>query len=78
MSNKLIQINSKLTKSRQPSEYGINICNLCGQIVHCLDDGYCLISILIHRDTPITIKLGEKYRGQPLEWYLHINDFKYV
>lgn len=71
-----IQVNNKLTKSRNPTEHGFKLENQKGVIVHTIDDGYNLIKFsqfkikrLIRVDRKKTMKFV------PLEWYVHENDF---
>lgn len=75
----MIQINSKLTKSRNPLEHGFKLEGHQGQIIQSLDDGYNLIKfsdLLIRKQ----VKINRRVRWMlvPLEWYVHNDDVSSV
>lgn len=73
----MIQINAKLTKSRNPTEHGFKLEGHQGQIIQSLDDGYNLIrfeQFKIRKQVKINRRI--KYVLIPLEWYVHNDDLK--
>lgn len=74
-----IQVNSKLTKSRNPVEHEYRLENQKGEVVHRLDDGYNLI-----RFKQFKIKEQKRVDNQkkwvlvPLDWYVHNEDLKII
>lgn len=73
----VIQVNSTLTKSREPIEHGISIKGRHGTIVHILGDGYNLIEffkLVIKKKKGIVTQDGKKktiYVEEKLQWYVH-------
>jgi hypothetical protein len=72
-----IQVNSKLTKSRDPVEHEFKLENAKGEIVHRLNDGYNLIKFeqfqIKHQ---VKINSVKKWENVALEWYIHNDDLK--
>lgn len=74
-----IQVNNRLTKSRNPSEHEFTLENETGEVVHKLDDGYNLI-----RFSQFQIKEQKRVDNQkkwmlvPLDWYIHNEDLKII
>lgn len=64
-----VQVNSRLLKSRNPTEHKLKIENQIGLVIQRLDDGYNLIRF--HG-----LRIKEKKRLVNLEWYVHETDFK--
>ena len=73
----MIQVNSKLTKSRNPIELGFKLENQKGTIVHRLDDGYNLIEFKQFQ-TKQQVKENriKKWVFVALQWYVHNDDLK--
>lgn len=65
-----IKVKSELKKSRNPSELGIRLENETGELVTILGDGYNLV-----RFHEFEINVQGSKKKEPLEWYLHENDF---
>lgn len=73
--SRMVVINKDLIRSRNPSEYEIEVNGGIGKVVHRLDDGYNLVEF------PITIRkkiyIGLKWfygEPEPLQWYIHDDD----
>lgn len=75
-----IQVNSTLTKSRNPTEHGFKLENQKGSVVHLLpDDPFVLIKFdqfKIQRRRKQYNKTVMVMEG--IEWYVHEDDFKYI
>lgn len=74
----MITINTILTKSRNPTEYGFRIENRKGTIVHNLGDGYSLIrfdDLLLKKMKTVKERKRKMWQLVKLEWYVHENDF---
>lgn len=63
-----IIINSKLVKSRNPTEHKIKLENQSGEIIQVVGDGYNLILFK-------QFKITRKKKSEYLEWYVHDTDF---
>lgn len=63
-----IIINSKLVKSRNPTEHKIKLENQSGEIIQVVGDGYNLILFK-------QFKITSKNKSEYLEWYVHDTDF---
>ena len=74
-----IQVNSKLTKSRNPLEHEITLHNSKGEVVQQLDDGYNLVRFLQFRiKKQIKESRKVKWIFVPLEWYVHSDDLHVI
>lgn len=71
-----VQINPKLTKSRNPIEHGLKLEGQKGEIIQTLDDGYNLIRfVTLKIKKQVNIKRKTQWILVPLEWYIHDVDF---
>lgn len=71
----MIQVNSELTKSRNPNEHGFDIINEKGSIVHRLDDGFNLIQFnQFEIKEQVKVNKVKKWMLVPLQWYIHDED----
>lgn len=72
-----IQVNSRLTKSRNPSEHDYKLENQKGEIVHRLNDGFNLIRFDQFKIKEMKrIDNKKKWVEVSLEWYIHDDDLK--
>lgn len=72
-----IQVNNKLTVSRNPTEHGFELNNHKGSVVHRIDDGFNLIEFKQFQIKQyITIKKKKVMVFVNLQWYIHNNDLK--
>lgn len=71
-----IKVKSQLSKSRNPTEYGLKLENQIGEEIQVLGDGYSLIRFAqFEIKVQVKINSTKKTQLQPLEWYVHDNDF---
>lgn len=73
----MVQVNSILTKSRNPKEHGYRLENQKGSIVHTLPhDPFVLIRFdQLKIRKKITVLKKTKWIMASLEWYIHEEDF---
>lgn len=75
----MIQINYKLSKSRNPVEHGFKLEGQQGEIIQALDDGYNLVKFEQFKiKKQIKVDRKVKYVIVPLEWYIHTEDLKII
>jgi hypothetical protein len=77
-----IQVNSKLTKSRNPVEHGYYLENKIGNVIQLVGDGWCLVEFAIRVEARRIDRVKRNRFGEPnkrtkdcLQWYVHDTDF---
>lgn len=76
----MIQVNTTLTKSRNPSEHGFKLENQKGSIVHTLPHDPFVLILFDQFKIRKKIMLNKKTKWimAGLEWYVHQEDFKKI
>lgn len=74
-----IQVNSILTKSRNPTEHGFKLEGEKGNIVQILPDGFNLVEFK-QFNIQKKMKFGKikKTRMAPLQWYINFDDITFL
>lgn len=74
----IIQVNQKLTKSRNPVEHGFRLEGQKGEVIQTLDDGANLIRFKQFQiKKQVNIKRKTTWIFTSLEWYVYDVDFHF-